>query len=205
MTTTLRGMAWDHPQVRDPLAAISAEWTAGRGVPVTWDARPSQDIEDQRPEELATAYDLILIDQPLVAAAAGSGLIAPVDDWVDAIATLLQIWRGTSHHRTSSAGCMQTPADNLGTRLHGNPSQSTRRRADSSLPPVRRSMMRSCALASADIATFSRARAHSSRSSSGREMARPTPAWTSISGWPTSCSKIGGSGHETTMRRRHCR
>jgi multiple sugar transport system substrate-binding protein len=84
MTTVLSGLTWDHPQTRDPLAAISAEWTRGRDLSVTWDARPRSDIEDRPFAELTAAYDLILIDYLSIAAAAGSGLIVPVDDWADA-------------------------------------------------------------------------------------------------------------------------
>jgi multiple sugar transport system substrate-binding protein len=51
---------------------------------VEWDARPLKAFEDQPLEELATTYDLVLIDHPFVATAAQSGLIAPVDDWADA-------------------------------------------------------------------------------------------------------------------------
>jgi multiple sugar transport system substrate-binding protein len=75
-------MAWDHPRARDPLAAISSEWSRHTGVDVQWDARPLKDFEDQPLEELATRYDLILIDYPFVATAARSGLVAPVNDWV---------------------------------------------------------------------------------------------------------------------------
>jgi multiple sugar transport system substrate-binding protein len=50
---------------------------------VQWDARPLKDFEDQPLEELASDYDLVLIDYPFVGTAASSGLIAPVDDWVD--------------------------------------------------------------------------------------------------------------------------
>ncbi|MGH8262594.1 MAG: carbohydrate ABC transporter substrate-binding protein, partial [Steroidobacteraceae bacterium] len=81
---TLRGMAWDHPRARNPLEAISAAWSKERGVPVRWDARPLKYFEDQPLEELATSYDLVLIDHPFVGTAATSGLIAPVDDFVDA-------------------------------------------------------------------------------------------------------------------------
>ena len=84
MTIALRGMAWDHPRARNPLEAISADWASGRDVSVQWDARALKDFEDQPLEDLATAYDLILIDHPFVATAAKSGLIAPVDDWADA-------------------------------------------------------------------------------------------------------------------------
>jgi len=80
----IRGMAWDHPRGRGPLAAISTEWSAGSGIPVRWDARPLKDFEDQPLEELATAYDLVLVDYPFTGTAAQSGLIAAVDDWVDA-------------------------------------------------------------------------------------------------------------------------
>jgi multiple sugar transport system substrate-binding protein len=81
---TLRGMAWDHPRARNPLEAISAEWTKTTGVAVQWDARPLKDFEDQPLAELAATYDLVLLDYPFTGTAATSGLIVPVDDWVDA-------------------------------------------------------------------------------------------------------------------------
>ncbi len=80
----LRGMAWDHPRARNPLEAISAAWSNEHGVSVEWDARPLKHFEDQPLQELATTYDLVLIDYPFVGFAANSGLIAPVNDFVDA-------------------------------------------------------------------------------------------------------------------------
>jgi multiple sugar transport system substrate-binding protein len=80
---TLLGMAWDHPRARNPLNAISVEWSKTSGVAVEWDARPLKGFEDQPLEELAAAYDLVLIDHPFVGFAATSGLITAVDDWVD--------------------------------------------------------------------------------------------------------------------------
>jgi multiple sugar transport system substrate-binding protein len=80
----LRGMAWDHPRARNPLEAIAAQWSTERGVRVQWEARPLKYFEDQPLEELATAYDLVLIDYPFVGTAARSGLITPVDSFVDA-------------------------------------------------------------------------------------------------------------------------
>ena len=77
-------MAWDHPRARGPLEAISAEWSREGGASIAWDARPLKDFEDQPLEELATAYDLILIDHPFVGFAATSKLLLPVEDWVDA-------------------------------------------------------------------------------------------------------------------------
>lgn len=83
MTVALRGMAWDHPRARDPLHAISAAWSDRTGIPVRWDTRPLKDFEDQPLEELATRYDLVLIDYPFMGIAATSGLIVPVNDWVE--------------------------------------------------------------------------------------------------------------------------
>jgi multiple sugar transport system substrate-binding protein len=84
MMTAMRGMAWDHPRALLPLAAVSSQWSERSGVAVEWDARPLKDFEDQPLEELASRYDLLLIDYPFVEVAATSGLIAPVDEWVDA-------------------------------------------------------------------------------------------------------------------------
>jgi len=80
----LRGMAWDHPRARDPLAAVSAGWSKRTGIPVHWNARPLKAFEDQPLEELATGHDLVLVDYPFMGVAAKSGLIVAVDDWVDA-------------------------------------------------------------------------------------------------------------------------
>lgn len=80
----LRGMAWDHPRAVNPLKAISAQWANNNNISVDWDARPLKDFEDQPLEELANTYDLVLIDYPFVGTAAASGLIVPVNDWVDA-------------------------------------------------------------------------------------------------------------------------
>ncbi|TFH46714.1 MAG: carbohydrate ABC transporter substrate-binding protein, partial [Lysobacterales bacterium] len=71
---SLRGMAWDHPRAVNPLEAISAEWSQQSGFDIEWDARPLKDFEDQPLEELATRYDLILMDYPFVGFAAESGL-----------------------------------------------------------------------------------------------------------------------------------
>lgn len=81
--SALRGMAWDHPRALNPLRVVSQQWAAGRDVNIQWDARPLKAFEDQPLEELTASYDLILIDHPFVGVAARSGLLRPVDDWVD--------------------------------------------------------------------------------------------------------------------------
>jgi len=79
----MRGMAWDHPRALDPLDAISAQWSRASGVSVSWEARPLKAFEDQPLDELARDFDLVLMDYPFVGTAAASGLIAPVNAWVD--------------------------------------------------------------------------------------------------------------------------
>jgi multiple sugar transport system substrate-binding protein len=79
----LRGMAWDHPRGKDPLRAVSDTWVRHHpAAAVSWDARPLKDFEDQALEDLAAAYDLVLIDHPFTQTAADSGLVSAVDDWV---------------------------------------------------------------------------------------------------------------------------
>jgi len=80
----IRGMAWDHPRALNPLNAISERWSKNRSEHVRWEARPLKDFEDQPLEELAGKFDLVLMDYPFVGTAAESGLIVPVNDWVDA-------------------------------------------------------------------------------------------------------------------------
>jgi multiple sugar transport system substrate-binding protein len=80
----LRGMAWDHPRARDPLAAISSAWTRRTGIPVQWNARSLKEFEDQPLEELANEHDLVLVDYPFMGVAAASGLLVAVNDWTDA-------------------------------------------------------------------------------------------------------------------------
>jgi multiple sugar transport system substrate-binding protein len=80
----LRGMAWDHPRAVNPLVAISARWSEDKNCAATWDARPLKFFEDQPLEELASRYDLVLIDYPFAGVAAASGLIHAVQEWVDA-------------------------------------------------------------------------------------------------------------------------
>lgn len=102
----LRGRAWDHPRACNPLEAISTEWSRSLDVTARWDVRPLQDFEDQPLEDLATAYDLVLIDYPFVGTAAHSGLIAPVNDWTDA--TYLE---NQANHSTGSSFASYTWAD----------------------------------------------------------------------------------------------
>lgn len=59
-------MTWSHPRGYDPLVACAALWEQQTGISVAWDKRSLQDFESYPVEELARAYDLIVIDHPHV-------------------------------------------------------------------------------------------------------------------------------------------
>lgn len=78
-TITLKGMTWSHPRGYDPMVACSALWKEQTGVVVEWEKRSLQDFESFPVEELARAYDLIVIDHPHVGQITAEGCLAPLD------------------------------------------------------------------------------------------------------------------------------
>ena len=79
MAITLRGMTWSHPRGYDPMVACSALWRQATGVDVAWEKRSLQDFESFPVEELARAYDLIVIDHPHVGQITAEGCLLPLD------------------------------------------------------------------------------------------------------------------------------
>jgi multiple sugar transport system substrate-binding protein len=77
--TQLKGMTWSHPRGYDPMVATSAVWRDRTGVEIVWDKRSLQDFETFPVEELARAYDLIVIDHPHVGQITAEGCLAPLD------------------------------------------------------------------------------------------------------------------------------
>jgi multiple sugar transport system substrate-binding protein len=77
--TSLRGMTWSHPRGYDPLVACSALWKERTGADVAWDRRSLQDFESYPVEELASRYDLIVIDHPHVGRITAEKCLLPLD------------------------------------------------------------------------------------------------------------------------------
>lgn len=75
----LKGMTWDHPRGYDPMVACSALWREKTGTGIGWDARSLQDFESFPVEELARAYDLVVIDHPHVGQITAEGCLAPLN------------------------------------------------------------------------------------------------------------------------------
>ena len=76
---TLKGMTWSHPRGYDPLVACSELWKQQTGVTVEWDKRSLQDFESYPVEDLARAYDLIIIDHPHVGQITEEKCLLPLD------------------------------------------------------------------------------------------------------------------------------
>ncbi len=79
----LKGMTWSDPRGYDPLIAAAAAFEKRHaGVSITWDKRSLQEFESSPIDELATKYDLMIIDHPHIGAAARQGCLLALDDWI---------------------------------------------------------------------------------------------------------------------------
>ncbi len=76
----LKGMTWSHPRGYDPMVACSKLWLEKTGFEITWEKRSLQDFESFPVEELAAAYDLIVIDHPHVGQITREDCLMPLDD-----------------------------------------------------------------------------------------------------------------------------
>jgi multiple sugar transport system substrate-binding protein len=79
VSVRLKGMTWSHPRGYDPMVACSAIWKDKTGVEVTWEKRSLQDFESFPVDELARAYDLIVIDHPHVGQITAENYLLPLD------------------------------------------------------------------------------------------------------------------------------
>lgn len=79
-TIQLRGMTWDHSRGFDPMVATSAAYRETHPeVEITWEKRSLQAFADRPIGEMASDYDLMVIDHPHVGEVAGSGQLVAFD------------------------------------------------------------------------------------------------------------------------------
>jgi multiple sugar transport system substrate-binding protein len=80
MTTTLRGITWEHDRGYGSVVAAAAAYrTVKPEVEVHWEFRSLQGFADQPLESLVVDYDLLVIDHPHIPLAAEEGLLAQLD------------------------------------------------------------------------------------------------------------------------------
>lgn len=76
----LKGMTWDHSRGYDPMVATSQAFAqANPSVTIAWEKRSLQAFADRPIEEMADAYDLMVIDHPHVGEVARNGLLLALD------------------------------------------------------------------------------------------------------------------------------
>ncbi|MEO0562861.1 MAG: carbohydrate ABC transporter substrate-binding protein, partial [Chloroflexota bacterium] len=100
MTTHLKGMTWDHPRGYEPLVACSTQYANEHDVEINWDIRSLKDFGDQPIDELASTYDILIIDHPHAGLAAATGCLLPLDEWIpiDSMQRLAAESAGASHY-----------------------------------------------------------------------------------------------------------
>lgn len=79
MTVTLKGMTWSHPRGYDPMVRCSEVYRERTGVEIVWEKRSLHDFESFPVDELARAYDLIVMDHPHVGQVTQESCLLPLD------------------------------------------------------------------------------------------------------------------------------
>lgn len=77
--SNLKGITWDHPRAYTCLKAASDIYESETGCAVHWDKRSLQAFADQPIEDLASQYDLIVLDHPHVGQIADSGCLSELE------------------------------------------------------------------------------------------------------------------------------
>lgn len=79
----LKGMTWSHERGIKPLLAASEAFTKIHPeVEIQWDARSLSDFELFPLEQLADAYDFIMIDHPHIGTAYAESILLPLDTYL---------------------------------------------------------------------------------------------------------------------------
>lgn len=79
-STILHGITWDHPRGYEPLHASSLLYEKLFGLKVEWQKRSLAKFGDQSLTQLASRFDLIIMDHPHVGVAAKAGCLIPFDE-----------------------------------------------------------------------------------------------------------------------------
>lgn len=82
--TKLKGIAWNHTRGFVSVVACAQRFEELHPeVSIVWEKRSLQAFADASMEQLASTYDLIVMDHPHTALAATEGLLLPYEDWLD--------------------------------------------------------------------------------------------------------------------------
>ncbi len=77
----LKGITWNHTRGFLPMVAAAQRFEELHpGVRISWEKRSLQEFADGPLVELGARYDLLVIDHPWAGFAAGSGVLAAMED-----------------------------------------------------------------------------------------------------------------------------
>ncbi|MFI3174816.1 MAG: ABC transporter substrate-binding protein [Bacillota bacterium] len=80
----LRGMTWNHERGLRPLVEASKVYKEKYNVEITWDARSLSDFELFPLDQLASEYDMLMIDHPHIGIAHAQNLLTPLENELSA-------------------------------------------------------------------------------------------------------------------------
>ncbi|MCM3715522.1 extracellular solute-binding protein [Alkalihalobacillus oceani] len=81
MTTTLKGITWDHSRGYVSLVAASQRFTElNPDIKIEWEKRSLKDFEDFPIDTLASTYDLMVIDHPWAGFAASQNILVRLEE-----------------------------------------------------------------------------------------------------------------------------
>ena len=117
---TLKGIAWNHMRGFTSVVSTAQRFEElNPEVRITWEKRSLQAFADASMEDLATAYDLIVMDHPHTALCAESGVLLPLDEYMSAefLENQAQNSVGASHRSYSHLGHQWTLATDAATPI----------------------------------------------------------------------------------------
>jgi multiple sugar transport system substrate-binding protein len=79
MSTTWRGLTWDHPRGYRALEAATRE-AEKSGLALTWDRHPLEGFEAHPIADLCARYDVVVLDHPHVGEAVAAGCLTPLEE-----------------------------------------------------------------------------------------------------------------------------
>ena len=85
MSIQLNGITWSHSRGYTSITAVSQRFCElNPGVSIEWEKRSLQEFADAPIENLAKAYDLLIIDHPWAGFAAATGILLPLNEYLPA-------------------------------------------------------------------------------------------------------------------------
>ena len=85
MTTTLKGITWNHSRGFTSIAGVAQRFSElNPGIDIVWEKRSLSEFESKPIQELAQDYDFLIIDHPWAGFAAKHNVLLPLNEYLSA-------------------------------------------------------------------------------------------------------------------------